>query len=126
MPVSRVKPLQMPGGLQQRLEFAINNVRHRDLETTNGFWTVFHGIIGLGPSVTLRYPHTDKRVNALDYICSGGEVRGMEFIPTREGMDVALRLRAGRLWHQSGAPGSIHRRDSSMGYPQGLQIRRQR
>ena len=79
---------QMSGGLQKRIELAIDNVRRRDLETTNGFWTVFHGIIGLGPSVTLRYPGTDKRVNALDYVCSGGAVRGLEFLPTREGVDV--------------------------------------
>jgi hypothetical protein len=73
-----------------RVEAAIRNVRERDLLTTNGFWTVFHGILGLGPGVSLMDPETGKKVNALDYIRNGGEVRGLQFIPTKYGLDVRL------------------------------------
>lgn len=74
--------------LQQRIELAIDQVRQRDLLISHGFWTVFHGIVGLGPSVTLLNPETGQRLNALDYICGGGEVRGMNLFPTRDGLDV--------------------------------------
>src|SRR5262249_26073153 len=56
-------------GLKDRIEMAVEHVRSRDLLTTNGFWTVFHGLLGLGPSTTLLNPETHERVNALDYIC---------------------------------------------------------
>jgi hypothetical protein len=77
--------------LRPRIEAAIEQVKQRDLLTTNGFWTVFHGILGLGPSVTLFNPETGKRTNALDYIAAGGEVRGLRFVPTRTGIDVETR-----------------------------------
>src|SRR5262249_41854229 len=81
-------PTVPPNGLKERIELAIDQVRRRDLLTTNGFWTVFHGILGLGPRVMLLNPDTGTRVNALDYICEGGDVRGMRFIPTQDGIDV--------------------------------------
>jgi hypothetical protein len=74
--------------LKQRIEAAINNVRQRSLLTTHGFWTIFHGILGLGPSLTLLDPETDKTVNALDYLCSGNKVRGMSFEIGKDGVDV--------------------------------------
>ena len=92
-----VEPLPPPVGpatpersrlLKQRVEAAIEQVRQRDLLLTNGFWTVFHGILGLGPSATLKDPELGTRVNALDYIFNGGEVRGLRFIPTEYGVDV--------------------------------------
>jgi hypothetical protein len=67
---------------------AIDQVRHRDLLTTHGFWTIFHGILGLGPSVELYNPDTKQRINAVDYICNGGDVRSMRFLPTEDGLDV--------------------------------------
>jgi hypothetical protein len=85
-----VVPTPMPQGPKSRIEAAISHVRQRDLLITNGFWTVFHGILGLGPSVTLLDPQTQRRVNALDHICSGGELRGLAFLPTRHGLDVQL------------------------------------
>jgi hypothetical protein len=85
--ISEVPPAQ-PQGLRERVESAVEQVRKRDLLTTNGFWTVFHGILGLGPSVTLLNPETGQRVNALDYICAGNPVRGLRFIPTKDGLDV--------------------------------------
>jgi hypothetical protein len=77
-----------PEILKERIEVVLQMIRRRDLLTTNGFWTIFHGILGLGPSVNLLNPETGARVNALDYICKGGEVRGMRFIPTKYGLDV--------------------------------------
>ncbi len=82
------KPTPLPR--LERVEAAIRNVRERDLLTTNGFWTVFHGILGLGPTTTLLDPETGKKINALDYICKGGEVRGLQFIPTKYGLDVRM------------------------------------
>lgn len=80
------KPLQ--GGPRIRIEAAVQNVRERELLTTNGFWTIFHGILGLGPGVTLTNPETRERINAIEYICSGGELRGLAFLPTKWGLDV--------------------------------------
>jgi hypothetical protein len=77
--------------LRGRLEAAIKQAQNRDLLTTNGFWTIFHGILGLGPSVNLVHPETRKRVNALDYLAAGGEVRGLRFFRTRDGLDVETR-----------------------------------
>ncbi len=76
--------------LQGRLEAAITQAVQRDLTTSNGFWTVFHGILGLGPSITLLDPQTGKRVYALDYIADGGKLKGLEFIPTSDGLDVLV------------------------------------
>jgi hypothetical protein len=78
------------GGLQGRIELAIDQMRGRNLLTTNGFWTIFHGILGLGPSVELLNPDTGQRVNAVDYICDGGNVRSMRFLPTTDGLDVEI------------------------------------
>src|SRR5260370_14088182 len=83
--------VQFPGaptGLKDRIDAALDNVRRRDLLTTHAFWTVFHGILGLGPDVTLFDPDTGKRVKALDFICNGGMVRGLEFSPQPDGVDV--------------------------------------
>jgi hypothetical protein len=88
------KPAEEPtvvspnAGLKARLEAAIEQVRSRDLHANYGFWTVFHGILGLGPSVTLLDDSTGKRVNALDYLAGGGYVPGLRFIPSAEGLDV--------------------------------------
>jgi hypothetical protein len=90
--VPKAVPKDQP---QIRIESAIHNIRQRDLLTTNGFWTVFHGILGLGPSVTLRDLETGQRFNAIDYICEGRELRGMDFYPTKHGLDV-------RTWVGSG------------------------
>jgi hypothetical protein len=89
-----------PDRLRERLDLAIDQVRRRDLLTTNGFWTVFHGILGLGPSVTLLNPETKQRVNAVDYICNGGAVRSMRFLPTEDGLDVETGERFVSQGHQ--------------------------
>ncbi|HLN30394.1 MAG TPA: hypothetical protein VK395_21810 [Gemmataceae bacterium] len=74
--------------LQQRIELAIKNIRERDVLTSNSFWVIFHNIVGLGPTTTLLSTETGTRVNALDYICNGGAVRGMKFWPTAHGLEV--------------------------------------
>jgi hypothetical protein len=88
--VLTVAPTPITHTPNSRIEAAIQNVRERDLLTTNGFWTVFHGILGLGPSVMLRNPDTGERVNAIEYICGGGELRGLHFIQTKWGLDVQM------------------------------------
>jgi hypothetical protein len=74
--------------LKERIETVIHQVRQRELLLSNGFWTVFHGILGVGPSVTLKHSVLGFQVNAVDYICSGGELRGLRFLPTEYGVDV--------------------------------------
>jgi hypothetical protein len=74
--------------LQKRIDAALEQVRQREVLTTHGFWTVFHAILGLGPDVKLVDPETKKSVNALEHVCSGGEVRGLQFLPTPFGLDV--------------------------------------
>ncbi|MBI2803545.1 MAG: hypothetical protein HYX68_01010 [Planctomycetes bacterium] len=82
-------PIEAPDGVRTRIEDALKQVRDRDLLTTHAFWTVFHGILGTGPDKTmLTDPKTKKRVRAIDYICAGGEIRGMQFAPTQHGLDV--------------------------------------
>jgi hypothetical protein len=76
--------------LQTRIEAAIENVRNREMLTTHAFWTVFHGLLGLGHSLELHDPESGRTVNALDYIASGGEVRGMRFLQTKDGLDVQI------------------------------------
>jgi hypothetical protein len=100
--------LKMPQevrGPRLRIELAIQNVRRRQLLTTNGFWTVFHGILGLGPGVTLADPENKSTVNALDYICKGGKLRGLEFLrreyaPDKWGLDVRSGTNAVAQGHQ--------------------------
>ena len=88
------RPTQLPrlpvvgGGLKQRVEAALEHVHRRDLLLTHAFWTVFHGILGTGFDATLLDPETGRRVNAVEHIRTGGEVRGLQFIPTKHGLDV--------------------------------------
>jgi hypothetical protein len=92
-PASPRKPLP-PDVLRQRLELAIEHVRSRQLQTTNSFWTVFHGILGLGPNVEIIDPNTQVKTRALSYIFGGdhplGEIRGARFVPTADGLDVSI------------------------------------
>lgn len=94
-PAEKVEPLsfaphRIDPTVRARVEQAIENVRRRSLLTTNAFWTVFHGILGLGPSTMLHDPQTGVQVNALEHICTGGRLRGLQFIPTRHGLDVFM------------------------------------
>jgi len=93
-PVRTVSHTSVPDSgrknLQMRIENAIDMVRNRDMLTTHAFWTVFHGLLGLGHSLELHDPETGRTVNALDYIASGGVIRGMRFLPTKDGLDVQI------------------------------------
>src|SRR4051812_5040807 len=54
--------------LKARVEAALEDVHSRDLRPDNGFWTIFHGFLGMGPAPTLYDPATKQRLNALDEI----------------------------------------------------------
>src|SRR5258707_1370072 len=90
--VTVVPPLPPPENLEAlrpRIETALDLVRSRDLQADHGFWTVFHGILGTGLEKTmLRHPKTKGKVNAIEYICAGEEMPGLEFLPTKYGLDV--------------------------------------
>ena len=83
-----VPAAEIPNGLRERIDAAIEQVEQRDVQVSNGFWTVSHGILGVGPKLTLYDPETKDHVNAVEYICTGGRVRGMTFIPTKYGLEV--------------------------------------
>src|SRR5688572_10604315 len=68
--------------LSERLDAALDNVRRRELSTDHAFWTVFHGILGMGPGLKLRIPGTDEFVNAVEQVTSGKGIRGLEFLET--------------------------------------------
>jgi hypothetical protein len=98
-PAVQEKPIVAPHNgakpsdpLRMRIEAALESVHRRDLLTTNSFWTIFHGILGMGPGATLKEPGTNNRYNALDYIFSerGGNIRGLAFVPTTVGKEVGL------------------------------------
>jgi hypothetical protein len=82
-------------GLKDRIQAAIDNVSRRDLLTTHAFWTVFHGILGMGPDVTLLDHATGMRVNALEHICKNLTIRGMVFTPMADGVDVVTMAGSG-------------------------------
>ena len=79
---------KLPDGLRQRVDAAIEVVEQREILISNSFWTVVHGILGIGPKLTLLDPEAGRSVNAIEYICQGGPIRGMRFIPTEYGLDV--------------------------------------
>ncbi len=81
--------LESPEHLRARVKAAIEQVHAADLRTTNKFWTVFHGILGMGlEKAMLKDPETGKKVNAIDYICDGGKLDGLQFLPSPHGLDV--------------------------------------
>jgi hypothetical protein len=87
--VKPLPPVETPEHLRERIEAALDQIEGRDLLTTHAFWTVFHGILGSGLEKTmLTDPLTKKKINAIDYICNGGEIRGLQFLPTKDGLDV--------------------------------------
>ena len=90
---------EVPAALKKRIEAALEHVKARDLETTYGFWTIFHAILGLGPdNAMLLNPDTGERLNAIDYVCKGNPVRGLKFIVTPHGLDVeTAKLPAGEV-----------------------------
>jgi len=85
--------------LRLRLEAAIDMVIARKLELAHGFWTVFHGILGLGPAIDMGLPN-GQTVKALDYIRNGGAMQGLQFIKTPNGLDVFTAAQTGQFFAQ--------------------------
>jgi len=82
-------PIPIPAGHKDRIDEVLKHIRKRDLLTDHGFWTIFHGILGMGPDdAVLLDLTTKKRVKAIDYIASGASVRGLEFVPMADGLEV--------------------------------------
>jgi hypothetical protein len=79
-----------PRGLEGRILGAIKLIREYQVRPADGFWTVFHAILGLGPKTVelIVDDKTGARMNALDYIGSGREMRGLDFAATPNGVDV--------------------------------------
>jgi hypothetical protein len=86
----------VPKHLKDRIDAALQNVRKRTLLKTNSFWTIFHGILGMGLDHAVLFDtETGESVNAIDYICKGGKVRGLEFKETDDGVDVVTMAGSG-------------------------------
>jgi hypothetical protein len=91
----------VPNSLKARIEAAVQNVRARELQVSNRFWTIFHAILGLGPGVELYDPSTKQKIIALDYICDGGVLPGLVFKPTLTGgVDVISTMDGKGQGHQ--------------------------
>lgn len=86
--------------LQVRMLAAIDSIRARDLEPSHGFWTVFHGILGLGPDVMILDTSVGKRMKALDYVRVGKEMKGLRFDNRGQGLDVFTATETDRFYAQ--------------------------
>ncbi|HEV2948485.1 MAG TPA: hypothetical protein VGX70_14010, partial [Gemmataceae bacterium] len=85
-------PVPIPTFHKDRIDAVLKHIHQRDLLRNHGFWTIFHGILGLGPDeAMLLDPVTKKKVNAVDYIAGGGFVDGLEFVPTADGVEVTTK-----------------------------------
>jgi hypothetical protein len=88
-PSKATTPIPIPAGHKDRIDTVLKHVRQRDLFPDHAFWTIFHGILGVGPDdAMILDPGTKKRTKAIDYLASGGEVNGLEFTPTADGVEV--------------------------------------
>lgn len=91
---ARLKPAaprqEVPKSLRDRVEAALQQVHQRELLTTHAFWTIFHGMLGNGLETPLLDPKTGQTFKAIDYICEDRPMRGLQFIPTADGLDVRI------------------------------------
>jgi hypothetical protein len=88
-PTAAPPPIAIPSARKDRIDTVLKHIRERTLLKDHSFWTIFHGILGMGPDdAMLLDPQTNKRIKAIDYIAEGGEVRGLEFRPTADGVEV--------------------------------------
>lgn len=76
--------------LKERLATALQHVHERDLTTTHAFWTIFHGVLGMGLETELVDADTRKKIKFTDAIRIGEKIRGMEFDPSVDGVDVRI------------------------------------
>src|SRR5712691_5000210 len=65
---------EIPTGLKPRLDAAMEHVRQRDLLTTHAFWTIFHGILGMGLDTMLFDQDLGTRSKAIDMIRKGADL----------------------------------------------------
>lgn len=82
-------PMVISGPMKKRIKACLDHVASRDLLTSHHFWAVFHGILGQGFETTLL-DEKGKKINAIEYICKGGELTGMKFTRTVDGIDVLI------------------------------------
>lgn len=80
--------VDVPTALKERLEAALHHVHQRDLRPDHGFWTIFHGVLGMGLDTELVYGDTGKKIKFLDAISQGVKINGMQFDQTDDGVDV--------------------------------------
>lgn len=90
-------PIELPKEMKTRIEATLKHVHSRDLETTHSFWTIFHGILGMGFQTTVLDRKTGERINAIQHIRSGKNLpgkdhvfRGLKFLTSKDGVDVRL------------------------------------
>lgn len=98
--VEKKDPVRLPDNLRVRIKNALDHVRNCELLTTHSFWTVFHGILGNGLDTMLLNPVTGERTPAIEFIAKGGKLRGLEFIPTADGVDIKMGIMFDGQGHQ--------------------------
>jgi len=93
----RPAPLELPKEMKPRVEATLQQIHSRELDTTYSFWTIFHGILGMGFDTQLFDRKSGNKINAIEHIRSGKELpgqpyvlRGLKFVPTIDGVDVRL------------------------------------
>jgi hypothetical protein len=89
-----------PESLKERVKLALDVVHKRPLQINHNFWTVFHGILGMGLGTELvdygGNGEIKKRVKAIDRVCQEGQnVTGLKFTPTAYGVDVETQAGTG-------------------------------
>lgn len=87
--VNAVLPFEN-ASLKDRLAAALQHVHDRDLLSTHAFWTIFHGVLGMGLETELIDPETRKKIKFTEAIRVGEKIRGMEFDPSVDGIDVRI------------------------------------
>lgn len=100
-PTQPVK-IELPSTFKDRLDAARQHIRERSIPTSHGFWTVFHGILGVGPENAMLFDsETGKKIKAIDHVCDGGvwrgeTMRGLDFRPRADGsVEVVTRPGSG-------------------------------
>jgi hypothetical protein len=95
-PEPRPEPARSRDHLRDRVDAALESVRRRQVFKEHSFWTIFHAMLGMGPENTYLFdPKTGQKEKAIDYICKGGSVRGLDFYPTPDGLDVRTMAGSG-------------------------------
>jgi hypothetical protein len=106
--VKKTPPIQpkvlaeLPQSFKERLDAARQHIRQRSIPTTHSFWTVFHGILGVGPENAMLFDmESGNKIKAIDHVCNGGvwrnePMRGLEFREHRDGsVEVVTRPGSG-------------------------------